>query len=469
MKKIVLYGLILYLILLIFSRFYNLEYTARFTEDESGFLVRVHGIYVARQITLVGQISELGTKVFSSLSVYLLMPFAILGKFDPVSTFYGAAFFGVMTSLAMLYLTYKLNKHLLILASVLTLIWFPLVQTGRWAWNPNFIPLWITLALICYLYKKPMFYFLAGIFLGLSVHQHYYAIFASLIFILIICVEALTQKQFKKIILVNLGFALLILPFIIFDLRHPPGIFILGAAKQAQSVSISLSLTNFFNYTGSVFNYYAQSSGLSLLLVLITLALIAKDLVNKEKSLFFLVPAIFQILMISLIGSYYFHYFFAIIPFFYTYLIFPRKGTGRKLSILALVILIIGSLPKIYPHLTITPVEPDLTTVKKLSSIIHDEILDKKLQNVNLAVLASPDHTTHARKYRDLLLVPDNINVMTRDNYFTNDVLFVISTSNEQGLRKDPAAEMDRFRNGVVKEKWQIENSPWRLYLFAKY
>ena len=72
---------VLFFLTLIFTRFYNLEHTARFTEDESGFLVRVHQIFVERKITLVGQVNETGTKVFSSLSVYMLLPFAVLGKF----------------------------------------------------------------------------------------------------------------------------------------------------------------------------------------------------------------------------------------------------------------------------------------------------------------------------------------------------------------------------------------------------
>ena len=177
---------VLFFLTLIFTRFYNLEHTARFTEDESGFLVRVHQIFVERKITLVGQVNETGTKVFSSLSVYMLLPFAVLGKFDPASVFYGAAFWGVVTGLALLYIVKIVNPKLLIISSLLILFWFPLVQTGRWAWNPNFIPLWIGLGILCYLQKKDIFYFFTGLFFGLSVHQHYYALFGVAFFSFII-------------------------------------------------------------------------------------------------------------------------------------------------------------------------------------------------------------------------------------------------------------------------------------------
>jgi hypothetical protein len=63
MKKIILLGLLCYLFLLVCSRFYNVAFTARFTQDESGFLVRTHQIYEEKKLTLIGQVNEQG-KVF---------------------------------------------------------------------------------------------------------------------------------------------------------------------------------------------------------------------------------------------------------------------------------------------------------------------------------------------------------------------------------------------------------------------
>ncbi len=80
MRVVFLIGVILYLVILLFTRFYQVAYTARFTQDESGFLVRLHQIYDERKITLIGQVNDQG-KVFGSLTVYLLLPFAIIGDF----------------------------------------------------------------------------------------------------------------------------------------------------------------------------------------------------------------------------------------------------------------------------------------------------------------------------------------------------------------------------------------------------
>src|SRR3989339_1082519 len=108
----------LFIILLIFTRFFNLEKTARFIWDESSDLVNIRRIYIQKDITLIGPISEDGNKVFGSLTYYMLIPFAVIGNFDPASTAYGAAFWGVITGILFLIISYKLNKK----SEVLTLL-----------------------------------------------------------------------------------------------------------------------------------------------------------------------------------------------------------------------------------------------------------------------------------------------------------------------------------------------------------
>ena len=81
----------------------------------------------------------------------MLLPFAILGNFDPVSPVWGSAFWGIITALLLVFLIKKFNPKYTMLTAVLTLVWFPLVETSRWAWNPNLIPLWSVLGIIFFL------------------------------------------------------------------------------------------------------------------------------------------------------------------------------------------------------------------------------------------------------------------------------------------------------------------------------
>jgi hypothetical protein len=467
MKRFGLGLVLLYLFLLFFTRFYNLDNTARFGEDESGFLVRMHQIYKERKLTLVGQVNEQGTKVFSSLSIYLLLPFAIIGKFDPVSTFYGAAFWGILTVLVMLLLSRLINKKFIIFSAVLLLVWFPLLQTGRWAWNPNFVFLWISLGLICYLQNKNISYLFSGIFLGLSVHQHYYAIFPIFLFSFMVFIEAIMKKRLKKVILLNTGILLTLIPFIIFDLRHPPGIFLLGATQQAQGIR-----TDFFNnlipYAYEILKYQTQSALFANILGLLICLLIGIDIKNRNRAIIFLLPCLFQIITISLVAGYFFHYFFPIIPFFFVWLISPRRNFGKLFSRLIISILIITGILQVGSQLNNSVVQPNVSTIKKINFLLQKQIQFNNLNNVNIAVLSSPDHNISGRRYRDLLLIPNNFKIKPYEEYSSSDDLFVISANgNEEDIRRDPAFEINYFREGMLKDKWPVEDTNWLVYLFA--
>jgi len=457
----------LFIILVFFTRFYNLSNTAQFAEDEAGFLVRVHQIYVEKKITLVGQVNEFGTKVFSSSTVYMLLPFAIWGKFDPVSICYGAAFYGVLTVFVLLYLVKIVNVKLLPLAALLLLVFYPLVRMGRWAWNPNFIPLWLGMALVFYFKNKNWSYFFSGICLGLSVHQHYYAVFTSLAFIGLASVGQLIQKNILKPFLLSLAFVLALAPFVIFDLRHPPGIFLHGASSHVQALNLIHFFDNLFSYTFDTMKYYTQNSALAIVALFTTLALFLSDLSKQKKTLLFFVPVVLQVVFMSLIGSYFPHYFFSIIPFFLVWLFYKREK-GNVFVYVISICLVVGGILSIQHQLKDSPVEPDLATAKAIDTILKKQITNNYLKNVNIATLASPDPVTQAEKYRSLLLVPDNLSVMTHDEYFRNDFLFVISTSPEGRVRSDPAAEMTNFRGGTLLGTWVAGDGSWRVYLFAR-
>src|SRR5438067_815920 len=110
-KQKIILGLLV--ILTLFTHFYNLDRTSRFSRDESSDLVTIHQYFVDKKLTLVGPIDSTHTKVFGSLTYYLLMPFTILGNFDPVSPIYGTAFFGLITAAILILLIKQTNKDLL--------------------------------------------------------------------------------------------------------------------------------------------------------------------------------------------------------------------------------------------------------------------------------------------------------------------------------------------------------------------
>lgn len=150
-KKIVILTLsTIFLAALSFTRFYNLDHTARFTQDESSDLLRMHQYWSEKRITLVGPISNDNSKVFGSLTYYMLMPFAAAFGFSPISPVYGMAFWGIVASVLFVLLVHSLNPKLTILAAIISLIWYPLLETSRWAWNPHLVIFWPILAAVIF-------------------------------------------------------------------------------------------------------------------------------------------------------------------------------------------------------------------------------------------------------------------------------------------------------------------------------
>lgn len=97
----------LFVIMVVFTRFYNLDITARFTQDESSDLVRMHQYWTEKKISLVGPISSDNSKVFSSLTYYMVMPFAATTGFEPIGPVYGTAFWGSITAFLLIWIVLK--------------------------------------------------------------------------------------------------------------------------------------------------------------------------------------------------------------------------------------------------------------------------------------------------------------------------------------------------------------------------
>ena len=183
MKQITLWGLGIVIIVFCLSRLWNLDITLPFSYDEATDLVRMREIYDQRKVTLIGPISTNNTKVFSSLTYYMYLPFAAMGDFDIASPTWGAVFWGLVTSILLLLIVMKRNAKFVWLAALLLLSWTPLVISQRHAYNPNLVPFWLALAVWLALKKEKWAYLFTGLAVALAVHQHYLAGVAGGVFL----------------------------------------------------------------------------------------------------------------------------------------------------------------------------------------------------------------------------------------------------------------------------------------------
>lgn len=471
-KFIFRFLLILFFILLIFTRFYNLPATTRFTRDESSNLVDMHRIWKEKKITLIGPVDVANIIIYPSLTFYMLMPFAVLGDFVPYAPAYGTAFFGVLTAILLILLTKKVNKKFAILVALLGLVWYPLVESSRWAWNPHLVPFVLVSAILLWLKKGQWWKFASGIFFGLVFHLHYFSIVSSGVFIALAGLIEVSKKKFKDTIFLIGGFVITIIPFVIFDLRHPPGLFFgrfltNNLVSQGFSIKQSLFFQTFPNNIMQSLLYITQLNILAVLVGIFILILVFLDLKHEKRNLLFFLPVLAQTAAVSFLPYFAGRYFLLAIIFFLYWIITPRGKTGTLFSKAIIVIMILGSLFSISKLLSQPQIQPGGLVVEKVSTFLVSYIDANNLKNVNVAVLQSPDPDPLGIIYRHTLLVKEK-RILLPEQINITDNLFVITASDEKSLRNDNSNLMDRFRKGKGELKYTIPNTSWKVFLFNR-
>ncbi len=483
-KRTIIYSFltIVFFALLITSRFLNLSQTARFTNDEASDLARIYQLGHQFKITLVGPISNDNSKVFGSLTYYLLLPSTILTNYSAVGPSVGMAFWSTISAVLLIYLAYLENKKLWMYVAVLSIVWYPLLETGRWGWNPHLVPLWILAGLVVYILAKKrssiVLYAISGVLLGLSVHHHYVAIVAIFGFILSeILATRWTKSTARQLVIrfaaLTSGVFLSLTPFIIFDLRHPPGLFVtrylLGGATPniASDVSSTYFQRLFATVVGNL-EYLSGNSFLFWIVVPLLIALIVRDLQTKKGSLLRLIPAFLQIVVVSTLDTFATRYFLPALPFVVYWIVSPRKDViGQNLSKALIVAMIVGSLltaPALISH---TRVQPAPEAVDKIVSQIREIMAESPTKDVNIAVLSSPDSAPLGESYRSVLGM-HGVGLKQPSEYDTTSRLLVITTASESAVRADKSIAMLFFKEVPIYKEYKMDGTDWIVYWFQK-
>ncbi len=188
--------LVIIFTLALFLRIFHLAENAQFGYDEARDVIAEKQI-LSGDLTLLGPESLIGQKIiyFGPWHYYLMAPALAFSNFDPLGPYFWTAFLGAVTAVI-------LAANFGAVAGFFYAVFPPAVIYNRWAWNPNTVPLFISLSLLFFSRKK---FFLAGVFIGLATQLHYTAALALIFFI-----------NPKTV----LGFLIGISPILIFDLRH---------------------------------------------------------------------------------------------------------------------------------------------------------------------------------------------------------------------------------------------------------
>jgi len=446
--KIKLFWLAL-IVLTVFTRFWHLDLTARFIWDESSDLVKIHQYWVEKRISLIGPVSEDGLKVFSSLSYYLVFPFVILWNFDPVGPVIGTAFWGTVSLFLWLLYLKSTNRLINLINFVFLLFWTPFLTVSRWAWNPHLAPLWMAVSLLLARRNTWLFSLLAGFSAGLMVHHHF----------LFFPVSVLLALSFPKKFWALTGLFIALLPFGLFDLTHPPGLFItrfMYSDLTHQSFNLATFMGRILTNFRIFGDYVIGLPGYWWVVIFPSWALWLHDRWHRRSDLLISFTWLLQPVFLSLLPAANGYYFLASAFGWLVWLVHKRQAK-IILGLLACINLV--TLPGL---LTTRSWQTDIPLVRDVTAIIRSA----GYPSANLAVLASPDPNTYGRRYRDMLLL-QGIVVPAKETYFDSPYLLVLSTSSETIVRNDAAAEMHPFRSGRLINHW-ASLSGWKIYLFAK-
>lgn len=223
------------LIVAAFLRLYKIADYMTFLGDEGRDVLVAYNI-LHGHLTLLGPTASVGGFFFGPLYYYMMAPFLLLFNYNPVGPAVMIAILGVAT----VWFVYLLGKNLFstkvgIIAAFLYATSPFIISYSRSSWNPNPVPFFACLLILC-LYKavvstvvkKQYFlFFLVGLLWGILVELHFVTgVLAFVIFPYIFLHFFFLQKKEKwppfliTTSLILFGFFVGMLPYLGFEVRH---------------------------------------------------------------------------------------------------------------------------------------------------------------------------------------------------------------------------------------------------------
>ena len=224
-------AVLLFIAIAAFLRLYRIEEFATFLGDQGRDAIVMKDIITFQDFTALGPITSVGSIYLGPFYYYFMAPWLGLFGLNPVGPAIGVALINV-AGLLFMYFAVKdlINKQTALLSVVFAAFSSVLVEFSRFSWNPNLLPaasFFAVYATIKSIRTAKWYWFAAvGALVSAAVQLHYLAIFLLPFIAGSVIYWLATDKKNKWIIKArNLivsaaGFALVISPFIIFEIKH---------------------------------------------------------------------------------------------------------------------------------------------------------------------------------------------------------------------------------------------------------
>ncbi|HUW22013.1 MAG TPA: glycosyltransferase family 39 protein [Candidatus Bathyarchaeia archaeon] len=473
-------GLFLLIILIAaaFFRFRQLTGLAFFTYDQARDALYIKRIIVDGQFRLIGTQSSIPGLYTGPFYYYLMAPFLLLFRLNPVGLDFGIACFSLLSIVVFFIIAKRItgNKALILLFTSLFAFSPQIVAQSRFAWNPNPLPIFSLLFLLaCQKIigeNEKKYLLLLAFSIGAAINLHYSGLTFLFITLLIYLRFRPRFKIYPTVALSFLILGLFLLPLLVFEFRH-------------QFVNVGNIVEYFFSGTGGRIPAPAFFTGLwEKLVYLFGLLVNLPSLWIKIAAVFILVgcfwlyfneiktkPTFFTVTFLTLFGgvlfaafykgSFFFFYltFLYPVPFLLTLLLLDRiRVKSRKVTLVF--ILVAGFLiSKNIVALISSPIgSSKINGLVDTARFLADKIkVDEKFNLV--AVYRDKDgYYYNAVDYRYFLEADCGIRVPGWDvlDYQQAQILYLISETGSLEVLKLDIWEVGLFKPEKITSVWEL-------------
>lgn len=456
-------------------RLHNISYRTTFGGDQGYDLAAIRNIVVNKDITLlgpkIGPYNSDSNLYLGPAYYYLLLPSLVIANFDPV----GPAVFTALLSVLTIFLIYKicvsyLNRTIALLAALLYAINPFLVTQSQSSSNPHLTPFFSALALLSVLKMRasknivwPIF---AGVCSGIAFQLHYLGI--SLI---ILCAVSIVKNK-RNFAILLISYFTVLLPQIVFELRHNFFVFHLFLNQfffhksTASSEQFFVHLSQGYSNISKLFFGNAFNTGLLLVLIMV----LNIKFINSNKKYRSIVLLMFALIILSIIPSALFsgplmpHYLSASYPAIVIVfgiscwqLFTLNRNPVYKAIIVIFISLVffinIKELDLASKQGYTMPQGLNLIGIRKAAQIITSDIDSSKKFNI-ASVL---DGDTRAMPYRYLVDVYGK-KAQAVENYEKIDSLYLIVKDGNSKVLQYTVWEVSAFKPFEIVKSWHIQN-----------
>lgn len=210
-----------------YLRLYRISQYLTFLGDEGRDVLVVKKMIIDHKFTLLGPTASVGGFFLGPIYYYFMAPFLWLWNLDPTGPAVMVALFGLATITLLYYMGIRIfNFWTGFIAACLYALSPLVIAYSRSSWNPNIVPFFSTLLLLCLweISQKPQarkYYWVAGIVMGIGLQLHYLFLFLYVMTaIWIVTVYWYRRFNLLNIVWLTGGIIIGLSPFLAFELRH---------------------------------------------------------------------------------------------------------------------------------------------------------------------------------------------------------------------------------------------------------